>query len=72
LSRENPGKYLTFSIAVDFAHELLVTGTTIVNNTLDRTQSHAHAAGKDIILYGVTAAGVSGLLGIERICPRGR
>ena len=28
--------------------------------------------GKDCLVYGVTAAGVSKLLGIERVCPRGR
>ena len=27
---------------------------------------------KDYLLYGVTAAGVSELLGLERICPCGR
>lgn len=51
---------------------LVVTGTTIVNGTFDEIHRMARIAGKPCLVYGVTAAGVSELLGIERICPRGR
>lgn len=51
---------------------LVVTGTTIVNSTFDDIYRMAGAAGKPCLVYGVTAAGVCELLGIERICPRGR
>ena len=49
---------------------LLVTGTTLVNGTFDRI--HQLAAGKPLILYGVTAAAVCEMMGIERLCPRGQ
>lgn len=57
---------------IDFSDVLVVTGTTIVNDTFDRIYKPAQAAGKHCLVYGVTAAGVGELLGIERICPRGR
>ena len=57
---------------IDFSDMLLITGTTIVNGTLDHICNLARAAGKECLLYGVTAAGISELLGIARICPRGR
>jgi uncharacterized protein (DUF4213/DUF364 family) len=51
---------------------VLVTGTTIVNGTFDRIWEQIRRRKKDFLLYGVTAAGVSELLGLERICPCGR
>ena len=51
---------------------VLVTGTTIVNGTFDRIWKRIRGRRKDYLLYGVTAAGVSELLGLERICPCGR
>jgi uncharacterized protein (DUF4213/DUF364 family) len=57
---------------IDFSDVLVVTGTTLVNGTFDDIHRMARTAGKPCLLYGVTAAGASELLGIERICPRGR
>ena len=57
---------------IDASDLLLVTGTTLVNGTLDPILRRARERGKDLLLFGVTAAGVSELLGLARICPRGR
>jgi uncharacterized protein (DUF4213/DUF364 family) len=51
---------------------VLITGTTIVNGTFDRIWEQIRTRGRDYLLYGVTAAGVCDLLGLQRICPRGR
>ena len=57
---------------IDASDLVLVTGTTLVNGTFDPILRRARQRGKDLLLYGVTAAGVSELLGLARICPRGR
>ncbi len=57
---------------IESSDVLVVTGTTLVNGTFDDIHRMARDARKSSLLYGVTAAGVSELLGIERICPRGR
>ncbi len=57
---------------IDASDVVLVTGTTVVNGTFDRILERIRAEGKPFLVYGVTAAGVCGLTGIERICPRGR
>jgi uncharacterized protein (DUF4213/DUF364 family) len=51
---------------------VLVTGTTIVNGTFDGIWEQIRARKKDCLVYGATAAGVSELLGLQRICPYGR
>jgi hypothetical protein len=51
---------------------VLVTGTTIVNGTFDGIWQRIAERGKRGILFGVTAAGASRLLGYERICPYAR
>ncbi len=57
---------------IDASDVVLVTGTTLVNGTFDPILRQARGRGKDLLLYGVTAAGVSELLGLARICPCGR
>lgn len=57
---------------IDASDVVVFTGTSLVNDTFDRIWRHVRARGKHYLVYGVTAAGVSELLGIERICPRGR
>ena len=44
----------------------LVTGTTIVNDTIDQ-----FLIAKPVIFYGVTIAGAAKLQGLERFCPFG-
>ncbi len=57
---------------IDASDIVLTTGTTLINGTFDKIRSRIQKAQKPYLLYGVTAAGVSHLLGIERICPFGR
>jgi uncharacterized protein (DUF4213/DUF364 family) len=47
---------------------LLATGSTIVNNTFDEIQEKANSQGKRLVIFGVTVAGVSALVGLERVC----
>jgi len=51
---------------------VILTGTTLVNNTFDNIFSFINRYGKDYIIYGITAAGISELMGLNRICPYGR
>jgi len=46
----------------------LVTGTTIVNNTIDEILD----CRKNVIFYGVTIRGAAKLLGLNQFCPLGR
>jgi len=57
---------------VDASDVVVFTGTTLANDTFGQIWSRIQDREKDYLVYGVTAAGVCGLLGIERICPRGR
>jgi len=47
---------------------LLATSSTIVNNTFDEIREIAISQGKRLIIFGVTGAGISALLGLERVC----
>jgi len=57
---------------IDASDVILSTGTTLQNATFDHIQGQCREKGKALIVYGVTAAGVCALNGIDRICPRGR
>jgi len=57
---------------IDASDVIVFTGTTLVNNTFSQIWNLIQNRDKAYLLYGVTAAGVSKLLGIERICPCGR
>ena len=48
---------------------LLITGTTITNDTFDGIRKLAKYRNKPFLLFGVTGAGVAALTGIERLCP---
>jgi len=50
----------------------VITGTTLVNGTFDPIIDSIHNHGKDYLVYGVTAAGICKLMGLNRICPYGR
>jgi hypothetical protein len=50
--------------AVEWADLLLVTGTTLVNDTISPLLGK-----KDIVFYGTTIAGAAHLMGWERFCP---
>jgi len=47
---------------------LLVTSSTTTNDTFDAIRAEADLQGKRLIIFGVTGAGVSALLGLERVC----
>ena len=47
---------------------LLATSSTIVNDTFDSIKAEADDRSKKLIIFGVTGAGVSALLGLERLC----
>ncbi|MFC1893709.1 Rossmann-like domain-containing protein [Chloroflexota bacterium] len=47
---------------------LLVTSSTMVNNTFDAVREEAISQDTKLIVFGVTGAGVSTLLGLERVC----
>ena len=51
---------------------ILITGTTLQNDTFENIRRFIEKHGKTGLVYGVTAAGVCALSGIERICPYGR
>jgi uncharacterized protein (DUF4213/DUF364 family) len=51
---------------------ILITGTTIVNNTFHPIWKSIHHHKRDFMLYGVTAAGFCTLTELHRICPYGR
>jgi uncharacterized protein (DUF4213/DUF364 family) len=44
----------------------LVTGTTVVNDTIEQ-----FGATKPVVFYGVTISGAARLLGLNRFCPSG-
>lgn len=49
---------------------VLVTSSTMVNNTFDGIQQEAISQGKRLITFGVTGAGISALTDVERLCFR--
>ena len=53
---------------IDWGNILLVTSSTMVNNTFDAIRKEAAARDKRLINFGVTGAGISILLDMERIC----
>jgi hypothetical protein len=54
--------------AVDWADMLLVTGTTLANDTI----GHFLDRGKPVLFYGTTISGGAALMGWDRFCPRSR
>lgn len=57
---------------VDVSDVIIFTGTTLVNDTFSTIFDRIQVQAKKYVVYGVTAAGIGELFGIERICPRGR
>ncbi len=50
---------------------VVLTGTTLVNDTFDEIMSLVDQAGKGYLIYGITCAATAHLLGLENICPYG-
>ncbi len=57
---------------VEWCQVGLVTGSSLVNGTIDEILELFHEAGKPVIFFGNTIAGVAALLNLERVCPYGR
>jgi uncharacterized protein (DUF4213/DUF364 family) len=57
---------------IEWCDIVLVTASAINNNTFDDIRGKANAQNKRLIIFGVTGAGPSALLGLERVCFRGR
>ena len=57
---------------IDASDVVVLTGTTLINGTFDDLWDRIRQRGKAYLVYGVTTAGVSELMGIERTCPCGR
>ncbi|MBN2420220.1 MAG: hypothetical protein JXL81_12600 [Deltaproteobacteria bacterium] len=53
--------------AIEWADLLLVTGTTIVNGTIEQFLNK-----KPVLFYGTTIAAVAHLMGWDRFCAKGR
>jgi len=53
---------------INWCDVLLVTSSTIVNNSFDDISKDALRLGKSLIIFGVSGAGISVLLGLERVC----
>jgi len=51
---------------------VLLTGTTLVNDTFDPIMETIQKFDKKYLIYGVTGAGVCKLMDLNRICPFGR
>jgi hypothetical protein len=51
----------------NWADLLLATGTTLVNDTIDR-----FIGGVPVLFYGITISGAATLLGLNHFCPLGR
>ena len=51
---------------------MLVTGSSIVNGTLDELLLMSHDASKPVVFFGNTIAAVAAVADLERICPFGR
>jgi uncharacterized protein (DUF4213/DUF364 family) len=51
---------------------VLLTGTTLVNGSFDALWEEIRRHGKEYLIYGVTAVGISALIGLNRVCLYGR
>lgn len=53
---------------ISWCDVLLITSSTLVNNSFDGISKDALKLGKPLIIFGVSGAGISALLGLERVC----
>jgi uncharacterized protein (DUF4213/DUF364 family) len=51
---------------------VIVTGTTLVNGTFDEILRLSGEEGKPLVIFGITAAAVCQLMGLERWCAQAR
>ena len=53
---------------IDWCDLVLATSSTFSNGTFDEIEFQARQKGKNLIVFGITGAGVAALTGIERLC----
>jgi len=51
---------------------VIITGTTLINGAFDELMGLIEKHGKEYLVFGVTIAGVSALMALNRICPYGK
>ena len=57
---------------VEWSEVGLVTGSSIVNGTIDEIIRYFKEDGKPLVFFGNTISGAAALLDLDRICPFGR
>ena len=57
---------------VKWAEVGLVTGSSIVNGTIDKIIRRFKDNGKPLVFFGNTISGTAALLDLDRLCPFGR
>jgi uncharacterized protein (DUF4213/DUF364 family) len=53
---------------INWSDIILVTSSTLVNNTFDTIYDYTKRVGKKLIIFGVSGAGISALFNLERVC----
>lgn len=54
---------------VEWCDVALVTSSALANGTYDDINEEVISAGKRLILFGVTGAGIAAIYGLDRVCP---
>jgi len=57
---------------IDESDVILITGTTIINNSFDALYNYLNSRKKEYMIFGITCSAVSNLLNLNRYCPFGR
>lgn len=57
---------------VGWCELMLVTGSSVVNGTLDRLLSMSQDAARPLVFFGNTIAAIAAVADLERICPFGQ
>jgi hypothetical protein len=57
---------------VEWSEVGLITGSSIVNGTIDEIIKRFKGYGKPTVFFGNTISGVAALLDLDRLCPFGR
>jgi len=60
-----------FTADVRWCDLMLVTGSSVVNGTLDDLLRHSQDASKPLVFFGNTIAAVAAIADLERLCPAG-
>ena len=53
---------------INWADLILVTSSTLANNTFDAVYQETKMKGKELIIFGITGAAAAVMIGLERVC----